>query len=355
MQLTFIITIDPVKDLSLLNVLIHSLNLQTNKDFNVIFYNQTRVSEDEIFSQLRVPPAFDYRVYNLDRKYFLGRYPIWDLYAFHSFLIDHDLLNEYFMSLHMEEFFDVDYVEHVLEVLERNHFDILFGNLSRTQLKITEIKPLLNTETADQFQNYILMNGIRESHHWTFDYHPLLFRKNPCVLRDMVLRFIQFGFRKSLWPTSDGYTKVKRYIAEDLYMMKKEFAKRYNWYLRGHSMYFEDTHICEYKGVCELSKELKQITAFPIYFNRRKIYHIDHGKYYYQIVDDEFTTRMLHYETDDPILNTLKKAIRLYRTEALTLEKALAYSRRSPDCYGTQNLNYKYHMLYLKDQRQENA
>lgn len=53
-NLSFIVTIDPVKDVSILNVMIHSLNLQTKKAFNVIFYNQSLMDEGSIFSGLNV-------------------------------------------------------------------------------------------------------------------------------------------------------------------------------------------------------------------------------------------------------------------------------------------------------------
>src|SRR3990172_2692238 len=57
MRLTFIISIDPVKGLSLLNLLLHSLNLQTRKNFDVVFYNDyvekvTRVLETTGFDIL---------------------------------------------------------------------------------------------------------------------------------------------------------------------------------------------------------------------------------------------------------------------------------------------------------------
>jgi hypothetical protein len=65
------------------------------------------------------------------------------------------------------------------------------------------------------------------------------------------------------------------------------------------------------------------------------------------LVDDEFTTLMLNYETDDPILNALKRAITMYREGKLSFKQALTYTRKNSDGNGTQNLNYKYHMLYL--------
>lgn len=52
MKLTFVVAIDPVKDISLLSLL----------------------NEDRIFS--------------IRKELFLGRYPLWDLYGFCSFLVD---------------------------------------------------------------------------------------------------------------------------------------------------------------------------------------------------------------------------------------------------------------------------
>lgn len=231
------------------------------------------------------------------------------------------------MSLHLEEFLDVDYVENAIKVLEKNDFDIMFGNLSGTQLNYEAIKPILAAQTAEEFNHYLEQKGVKDSNHWTFKYRPLFSSKNMNVLKRNAMKLFSFRFKKRLKPTNKGYTKLKDYIAEDLYFMKREFAKRYNWFLRGHHMYFEDIHICEQKGVCELGKELKKITKFPIYFNLSKIYHIKYEKYYYQLVDDEFTTLMLNYETDDPILNTLKKVITMHREGELSPQRALTYSR----------------------------
>ena len=216
------------------------------------------------------------------------------------------------------------------------------------------IKPILAAQTAEEFNHYLKHKGIKDSCHWSvkygwsfFRHGPLFYLRNINALKQNAINLFFFRFKKRLKPTNEGYTKLKKYFAEDVYFMKKDFAKRHNWFLRGHNLYFEDIHICEQKGVCELSKELKKITEFPIYFNLRKIYHIKHEKYYYQLVDDEFTTLMLNCETDDPILTTLKKAITMYREGKLSLEEALTYSRRNSDGAGTQNLNYKYHMKYL--------
>jgi len=79
----------------------------------------------------------------------------------------------------------------------------------------------------------------------------------------------------------------------------------------------------------------------------RRIYHLQHPKYYYQLVDDEFTQRLLEYDTEDPILQAHKKAIAMYRSGIASLAEALAYTRQNAESTGTQNVNYKYHMLYL--------
>jgi len=55
---------------------------------------------------------------------------------------------------------------------------------------------------------------------------------------------------------------------------------------------------------------------------------------------------MLKYKTDDPILNTLKKAITFYQEGNLNLKQAIAYSRLNSDGTGTRNLSYKYDMIY---------
>jgi hypothetical protein len=345
MKLTFIVTIDPVKGIQLLNILIHSLNLQTSKNFDVIFYNQTLQDEKKIFSQLSVKPVFDYQVFHIEKSDFFGNYPIWDLYSFHNFLLEQDLLNDYFMCMHMEEFFDVDYAENVLSVLEKNDFDILLGNLSRTTMTYETINEILATVTSEEFMQYLKETRIKDSPHWVFPNCPKSYRGKLDFLKKNSLKLLDFRFRTQVRPNRNGYTVMKTY--EDLYLMKKEFAKRYSWFLKGHRMYFEDIHLCEIKGVCELTKELKKLTAYPIYFNLSKIYHIRHKKYYYQLQDEGFTTSILGYETDDTLLNTLKRAITMYKTGQLSLQQALTYTRQNSDGTGTQNLNYRYHMKYL--------
>jgi hypothetical protein len=352
MELSFIVTIDPVKDIAILNILIHSLNLQTRKAFNVIFYNQTLMNEKELFSELSVRPDFDYQIFSVGKEYFLGKYPIWDLYALHNYLLDRDILNDYFMSLHMEEFLDIDYVDKVIKVLEKSALDIMFGNLSRMRMDYEAVKPLLAAQTAEEFGRYLKHTDIKDACHWAFNCYPTFSMSclwDMNMLKEYAWKLLHPDFKK-IKPNKRGFTKLKRYY-EDVYFIRKEFAEQYNWFLRGNNMYFEDIHICEQKGVCELSRELEKITEFPVYFNLRKIYHIEHNKYYYQLVDNEFTTLMLNYETDDPALNALKKAITLYREKKLDLEQALTYTRKNSDGTGTQNLNYQYHMLHLDSKK----
>ena len=348
MKLSFIVTIDPIKDVSYLNILVHSLNLQSSQEFNVIFYNQTLMTEAEVFSKLTVKPRFDYRFFRIERKLFFGNYPIWDLYSFHSFLLEQDLLSDYFMSLHMEMFLDVDYVEFVLKVLKKHLFDILFGNLTRSEIEYSSIAPILNTRTEEEYDDYTEKIGIKRAPHWSFSSNNF-FTKNLSTVRENILKFVGFDFRKRLKANGKGYIQPLWYAAEDVYFMKKEFARQSNWFLPEHSMFFEDVHICQIPGVCELGREIKKITRFPVYFNIRKIYHISHYKYYFQLEDDEFTEKMLNYDTQEPILLALKEAIRLYRAGNMSMSQALNYTRRNSTGTGTQNLNYKYHMMYLRN------
>jgi hypothetical protein len=175
-----------------------------------------------------------------------------------------------------------------------------------------------------------------------------LFARSWSGLRLNLAMLLLFRFRSRIRPTLAGYTTMGRYLVEDVYFMKRAFAERYNWFLRGHRMYFEDIHICEQKGVCELERELRRVTAFPVYFNRRRIYHMPHARRYYQLVDEGFTSAMLQRRVDDPILGALQDAIRMYARGQLDLEQALKYTRHNPKRTGSQDLNYAYHMLYLR-------
>ena len=346
MKLSFIVTIDPIKDISYLNMLVHSFNLQTRKSFNVFFYNQTLMDEAEVFSRLTVQPEFEYRFFSIDKAFFLGKYPIWNLYEFHSFLLEQDDLHDYFMALHMEEFFDADYVEQVLEVLGREPLDILFGNLTRSRIGYEDIAPALERSNPRDYDDYLKELNLEQANHWCF-YSERFLTRNRAALRENLLNFWGFGCRRQLKPDHRGYTRAPRYVAEDVFFMKKEFARRYNWFLQGHELYFEDVHICEIPGVCELGKELQKVTPFPTYFNRRKIYHISHGRFYYQLEDAEFTAKMLAYQTESPVLTALQEAIRQYQAGSMTFQQALHHTRRNAGGTGTQNLNYRYHMIYL--------
>lgn len=347
MKLSFVVTIDPVKDLRLLGLLVHSLNLQTCQAFDVVFYNQTLLSEDEIFARASVAPRFPYRVFAIDRDEFCGDYPMWDLYGFHAMLLDRHLLNDYFMALHIEEFPDVDYVEHALSVLESNGFDIMFGNLTRSHLSYETARSILDAPSGAALDRQLEQAGVKRASHCGFP-PGAPFARSWSELQLTLAKLLLFRLRARLRPTAAGYTVMRRYMVEDVYFMKRTFAERYNWFLRGHRMYFEDIHICEQKGVCELGRELKQVTTFPVYFNRRRIYHMRHARRYYQLVDEGFTSAMLKRRVDDPILGALQEAIRMYASGQMNLEEALRYTRQNPKRTGSQDLNYTYHMLYLR-------
>jgi hypothetical protein len=343
MRLSFVVTIDPVKDLGLLDILIKSLNLQTSRSFDVFFYNQRLMTEKEILDGVAVKPEFPYQFFSVPTENFLGSYPLWDLYGFHSFLLERNLLQEYFMSLHMEEFVDVDYVEKASEILARERFDILFGNLRGTGKGLDDFRPLARAATAEDFDSYLKAGDTKAAEHWSWQRG-----KHLSGEKRRILQKLNRGGDNEWCIGNNGFVKVGTYVGEDVYFMKRDFAERHNWFLNGHPMYFEDVHICEQGGVCELGKEIAKLTEFPVYFTRANLYHIDHQKYYYQLEDEEFTTRMLEYETEDPILSSLKRAITKYKNRELRLGDALRYTRQNPERQGTQNLNYQYHMRHLK-------
>jgi hypothetical protein len=74
-----------------------------------------------------------------------------------------------------------------------------------------------------------------------------------------------------------------------------------------------------------------------------------HARRYYQLVDEGFTSAMLKRHVDDPILGALQEAIRMYASGQMDLQQALKYTRQNPKRTGSQDLNYAYHMLYLRD------
>src|SRR5690242_8525007 len=138
MRLTLLVTIDSVNPLRLLDVLIHSLNLQTSANFDVVFCNQTLHSESRLREQLRCEPRFVHSFWTVPGSDFLGEHPVWDLYAFHAAMLDEGRVGDYLMSLHMEEFLDSDYIAEVSKLLSEQSFDILFGNLRRTALTVDQ-------------------------------------------------------------------------------------------------------------------------------------------------------------------------------------------------------------------------
>ncbi len=342
-RLSLVVTVDPLKELDYLELLVQSLNLQTAGGFDVVFYNQRRQRWPAIVERLAVRPQFAHRVVEIEPDRFLGRYPMWDLYRLLADLVAADEVGDYLMALHMEEFLDVDYVAQVTQVLDANRFDILFGNLTRTDASPGDLRPLLACGDAPSFDRQLTQAGLKRSPHWAFRQG----RLSPARLRHRLRAAWAFRIRQQVGPSRRGFWQARRYFAEDVYLMSKAFARRYNWFLAGHDMAFEDIHICERPGVCELGRHLAQLTPFPLYFDRRRIYHLRHGRYYFQIEDPEFADGILALATDDPILRSLQKAILLYRDGRLSLEQALAYSRRNPERQGSQDMNYRYHRLYL--------
>jgi hypothetical protein len=347
MRLTFIVTIDPVKGLSLLNVLLHSLNLQTRKHFDVVFYNQTLLNEPDLFAQLHIRPQFSYRFFSVERQHFLGNFPLWDLYSFHRQLLDAGLLGDYFISMHMEEFLDIDYVEKVTRVLEATGLDILLGNLCRTPFDAIQIIDIIKTASASEFSDYLRTRRLQRASHWTFQPLPASPIGKLSVLKRNCQKIVDFGFRSRLVPNGEGYSKLAAHY-EDLYFMRRDFARRHDWFLSGRRMFFEDVQLCDIPGVCELGRELSKLTHFPRYFNLSKIYHVNHAKFYYQLEDKDFTDALLSLKTDDRLLQTLQEAIRMYRFEGIGLETALRHTRRNAEGTGSQNLNYQYHMQAIQ-------
>jgi hypothetical protein len=334
MRVTFLVTIDSVKPLPLLDILIHSLNLQTSRDFDVVFFNQTPRRETDLRDALRCAPRFPHSWWSLPPAAFLGEYPIWDVYAFHTTMLAEGRIGDYLMSLHMEEFLDVDYVEEVEKVLDKDRFDILFGNLRRTALTADRATPLLACESPGEFRQALVELGAAGSPHWSIP------RKGYVAGRPL-RRADAFD------TTPEGLHQFAEYADEDVYLMSRRFAETHNWFLDGHHLYFEDIHVCQQPGVCELGTILSKLTRFPVYFNARSIYHLLHDKFLFQIEDRQFTDQLLKMDTDDPILRSLKFAVGEHRRGAFTVHEALRYSRQNPAREGTQDLNYRYHIRYL--------
>jgi hypothetical protein len=327
MRLTLLVTIDTVKPLSLLDILIHSLNLQTSQNFDVIFFNQTLLSESHFRRQLQCAPRFAHSYWTLPGSDFFGEHPLWDLYAFHAAMLDEGRIGDYLMSLHMEEFLDSDYIAEVSNLLSEHSFDILFGNLRRTSLTVDQAGFLLECSSPRDFQRALAYVGAATSPHWS-------------VRRDS-------RPDGAFAPTPQGFHQFPEYAQEDVYLMSRRFAESHNWFLKGHHLYFEDIHFCQQPGVCELGPILAKLTRFPVYFNARKIYHLQHPTFYFQIEDRSFTDILLKMETDDPVIRSLQFAVREHRRGAFSVSEALRYSRKNPQREGTQDMNYRYHIRYL--------
>jgi hypothetical protein len=327
MRLTLLVTIDSVKPLQLLDILIHSLNLQTSQDFDVVFFNQTPCPESHLRRQLRCAPRFPHSYWTLPPSDFLGDHPLWDLYAFHTAMLDEGRIGDYLMSLHMEEFLDSDYIEEVIRLLDLHSFDILFGNLRRTELTLDRAASLLDCSSPRDFRRALTHTGAAASPHWSVG--P---QSRPDTDFD---------------PTPLGFHQFTEYEDEDVYLMSRRFAETHNWFLKGHRLYFEDIHICQQPGVCELGPIVAKLTPFPVYFNARRIYHLPHQRFYFQIEDRLFTELLLKMETDDPVIRSLQFAVREHQRGAFSITEALRYSRKNPRREGTQDMNYRYHIRYL--------
>ena len=344
MKLSYIITIAPVIPVDYLVPLIVSLNLQTSSDFDVIFYNQTTRGAQEIFSSLPVQCNFDYQFFSIDQRNFFGTYPIWDLYGFHNFLLTNDLVNDYFMSLHMEEFLEPEYTAKALTVLEDTSLDILMGNLHRTPYRYNDVGQLCVATDSDQFQSVLHKMRIDKSPKWGLPPGLLSIGRRPRTIRNNIAKYKTLGWKRQLSPTQGGYTYLENYLFEDIFFMSKKFATEFEWYDMRVNLYFEDIHINS-----SLESALKEILDFPVYLNNAKAYHLEHDKFYYQIADDKFALSLLTYETENPILTSLKEAITFYRNgKYSSVRDAIRISRRNLASTGSADLNYKLHLQNIK-------
>lgn len=339
MRISYIITISPVIDISYLEILITSLNLQSCRGFDVIFYNQTHLNEKELFDVLGVPIEFPYTFYSIPKEYFLGKYPIWDLYSFHQYLLSNDLVSDYFISLHMEEFLDVDYTKDAIDILSNNGFEVLFGNLCNTNLDYNDIRSINKITSEKELTQYIEKYVKTVCWKWGLPVGLKVISKSWNRIIANFKNYKSLSWRYNLKPTLSGFTKFREYGLEDVYLMSKDFAKRYGWFNSPVKLYFEDIHINR-----ELSGDLKRIIEFPVYMNKSKVYHICHGKYYYQLEDKIFSDGLLAYDTDNPILLSIKHAIQLLRDNpSLGLGKALSLTRRNKGSVGSANFNVQFH------------
>ena len=340
MKITYVVTVNPIIPLKYLNMLVHSLNMQTSKDFDVIFYNQTRLSEDSMRKSLTTPFEFEFSFFDVQPEYFFGQYPVWDLFGAHQSLIEQNRLAEYFMSLHMEEFLDPSYTECALSVLKKTGLDILLGNLHATPFIYDDVTDLLKTRTAQTFGSEISRRGIDSSVKWGMTPKPFFVTRSLDTALKRARTLSMLRWKKQLSPTESGFTLLSAYLLEDIFFMSTEFAREYSWYACEPHLYFEDIHINS-----ALGDLLPQVTKFPAYLNASKAYHLEHGKYYYQLEDAEFADRLLTFETDNEALQTLKEAIRLYRGEnGMSVNDALRLSRKNTGARGVSDISVDYHI-----------
>ena len=343
MKITYIVTINPIIPLQYLNMLVHTLNFQTSKNFDVIFYNQTRMSHDSIRNSLSIPFEFEFSFFDVEPESFFGQYPIWNLYGAHQALLEQGRLNEYFMSLHMEEFLDPTYTECALKVLKATKLDILLGNLYATPYTYDDVTDLLLTE-SENFNAELSARGADGFVKWGMTRAPFFVTKSwkTAAQRARALKLLRW--KKQLVPTDGGYTLLNDYLLEDIFFMSTEFATRFAWYGCESPLYFEDIHINSALGTL-----LPPITTFPAYLNSSKAYHLEHGRYYYQLEDTEFANKMLAFDTDNEALQTLKEAIRLYRSDrGLSVNDAVRMSRKSQGARGVSDISVEYHTTILR-------
>src|SRR5262249_25013077 len=159
-----------------------------------------------------------------------------------------------------------------------------------------------------EFQRALTHMGAATSPHWSVRGH-----SSPDAAFDRTPR---------------GFHQFHEYADEDVYLTSRRFAETHNWFLKGHHLYFEDIHFCQQPGVCKLGPILAKLTRFPVYFTARKIYHLQHRKFFFQIEDRPFADLLLKMQTDDPVIRSLQFAIREHRRGAFSVSKALRYSRQ---------------------------
>ena len=339
MKLTYIVTVNPVIPLKYLNMLVHSLNLQTSKDFDVVFYNQTRLPHDTMIKSLAIRPDFEYSFFDVPEEHFFGQYPVWDLFGAHQSLLEQGRLGDYFMSLHMEEFLNPTYTECASRVLSKTGLDILLGNLHATPFVYEDVAGMLNTTSAESFSTEISQHGIDSAIKWGMTAKPFFVTRSlsTAIKRAQVLSMLRW--KKQLRPTSDGFTLLGEYMLEDIFFMSTKFALNSSWYACEPHLYFEDIHINS-----ALAGILNQVTTFPAYLNTSKAYHLEHGRYYYQLEDAEFARGFLAFHTENEALQTLKEAIRLYRDgNGLAVNEALRLSRKNTVTRGVSDISVDYH------------